>query len=63
MVFIEAKEESKQTNESATHLDLPAFEERLVKGHGRLHRVLVGELDVREAFGGPVELVAEDGHL
>ena len=43
------------------YLDLPASEERVVQGHGGADRVLIRELDVGEAFGLSVELVAEDG--
>lgn len=46
--------------ESRTDLYLAAAEKGLVQGHGGVDRVLVRELDVGEALGVAVELVAED---
>lgn len=41
--------------------DLPAFEETLVEGLGRVHAVGIGEFDVGESFRVAGEFVAEDG--
>ena len=45
-----------------THLDLPSSKERVVEGHGRADRVLVGELHVGKTLGVTVKFVAKDGH-
>lgn len=42
------------------HLDLSSSKERVIEGHGRAHRVLVGELHVGKALRMSVELVAQD---
>ena len=47
---------------SPSNLDLTSSEERIVKRHGGGNRVLVGKLDIGEALGVPVELVAKDRH-
>ena len=44
------------------HLDLPPPEQRVIKSHGSLHRVLVSELHIGKPLWMAIKLVAENCH-